>query len=213
VSKPQPRREPKAAEDGTPWHLRQDIRLAEIRALPPAEKVERLRVYQKAYHADAANHEKAKKDARNRYADNPDRQREASRRYIEAHPEKVRAGRARSARKYYAANADTIRAQNMVKHPEWFRKAYDPLCRPFPATLDPVTGEWVRVKKTTIPAPDTSPEAHLAAALLIIEERLNYPDDPTPNNTRKPHRASVRQRQLPIRVPRSHPRWARPEVL
>ena len=73
---------------------------------------------------------------------------------------------------YQAANADRIRARKMVLRPQDFRKAYDLNCRPFPATYDPAVGEWVRCKQTFLPAPDKSPEAHLAAALIVIDERL-----------------------------------------
>jgi hypothetical protein len=37
---------------------------------------------------------------------------------------------------YYEAHKDERRAYNMSRHPEKYRKAYDPNRRPFPATLD-----------------------------------------------------------------------------
>jgi hypothetical protein len=43
MAKLQPRRDPHPAEDGTPWHLRGDLTLAEVRALTPEEKLERGR--------------------------------------------------------------------------------------------------------------------------------------------------------------------------
>lgn len=61
------------------------------------------------YHANPINREKVNEDARKRYADNPERQRGASRKYIEANPEKVREMCRRSAAKYCDANAEKCR--------------------------------------------------------------------------------------------------------
>jgi hypothetical protein len=116
---------------------------------------ERLRTIRKAW--KEANKERVSASNRALYAANKERKNAAS-------------------RAWYAANkehANTVqRARDLVKRPDRYRKAYDPNCRPFPATYDPVVGEWVRCKQTTIPASDTSPEAHLAAALIVIDERL-----------------------------------------
>jgi hypothetical protein len=70
------------------------------------------------------------------------------------------------------ANKEWKRAWALANHPEWFRKAYDPNCRPFPATLDLVSGLWFRCERTFLPAPDKSLAAHLAAAIIVIDERL-----------------------------------------
>ena len=67
---------------------------------------------------------------------------------------------------------DRRRALDMARHPERFRKAYDPNCRPFPATYDPDVGEWVRCERTLLRASDASLAAHAAAALIVIDERL-----------------------------------------
>jgi hypothetical protein len=68
------------------------------------------------------------------------------------------------------ANKNHKRAWDMTNHPERFRKAYDPLCRPFPARL--IDGEWIRCERTLLRAPDTSLAVRVAAAIIIIEERL-----------------------------------------
>jgi hypothetical protein len=76
---------------------------------------------------------------------------------------------------WYIANKErravAQRAHDMAARPERFRKAYDPNCRPFPATLDLETGEWVRCEPTLLRAPDTSLAARVAAAIIVIEER------------------------------------------
>jgi hypothetical protein len=98
----------------------------------------------------------------------PEQREAADKAWREANKER----RAATDKAWYEANADRVRARNMIKHPEQYRKAYDPNCRPFPATLDLVSGCWVRCEQTLLRAPDTSLAAHVAAALIIIEERL-----------------------------------------
>jgi hypothetical protein len=121
----------------------------------------------------------------------PEKRREAARRatakWMAANPEKVKAARAayhaspegKAVTAAYHASPEVRardRALDMARRPERFRKAYDPNCRPFPARYDPSLGQWVRCKQITIPAPDKSPATHLATALIVIDERLNFPD-------------------------------------
>jgi hypothetical protein len=109
--------------------------------------------------------------------------RKNSLKYRAAHLEKERAkGREYETRRQRPENypdrkATTGRVRNMVARPEQYRKAYDPNHPYGPKRL--LDGEWVRLAPsecTFLPAPDKSPAAHLAAALIVIDERLNYHD-------------------------------------
>jgi hypothetical protein len=99
---------------------------------------------------------------------NKERRADNDKAYVAAHRDERRAYEAA----YYEKHKDEIRANNMVNRPWMFRKAYDPNCRPFPATYDPVVGGWVRCERTLLPAPDTSLAVRVAAAITMIEEEL-----------------------------------------
>jgi hypothetical protein len=121
-----------------------------------------------------ANAEKAKQNARDWHAANKER----AKAYKDANKERdaatykaYYAANADRMKAYRIANADRMRAWQMANHPERYRKAYDPNCRPFPARYTPGEG-WVRCEQTTLPAPDKSLAARLAAAIIIIEDRL-----------------------------------------
>jgi hypothetical protein len=154
-----------------------------------AARPERVKASAKAHRE--ANKEKRDTKTKAWAAANPERRAEANKAWREANKEKVADGkkewaaanpdkRLESCAKYRETHqADILayhngrgRALDRANRPQNYRKAYDPLCRPFPATYDPDVGEWVRCERTLLRAPDTSPEAHLAAALIVIDERL-----------------------------------------
>lgn len=120
---------------------------------------------------DEANREKlretTRKSQRRRRAENPEAAREYARKWRAANREKERA----RASKYNAKNAEARRAYNMRAHPEQYRAAYDPNCRPFPARFDPEERRWVKVEKVVaIPAPTHF--TPLDAALVVIDAKL-----------------------------------------
>jgi hypothetical protein len=126
-------------------------------AIMPYADPEAAKAYRKARVRDP---EKERERDRRRYAANPEKKCEEVRKYREAHPEKM------------AVRTAAYRPRRMALRPELYRKAYDPNCRPFPATLDLASGEWVRCERTLLSAPGSSLAARVAAALIVIEERL-----------------------------------------
>jgi hypothetical protein len=119
-----------------------------------------------------ANPEKQREATRRWHEANPEKGREQSRRWREANLEKAREANRERVRKWREANPEKKRAYDMAKHPERYRKAYDPNVRPFPACLDLASGQWVRCEQTLLRAPDTSLAARVTAAIIIIEDRL-----------------------------------------
>jgi hypothetical protein len=121
-----------------------------------AANKERLRTIRKAW--NEANKEKRAASNKALYGANKERVNAASRAWYAANKEHANAGR---------------RARDLINRPERFRKAYDPNHPYGPKQL--LDGEWVRLERsecTFLRASDTSPAAHLAAALIVIDERL-----------------------------------------
>jgi hypothetical protein len=112
-----------------------------------------------------------------------EKQREYHRRWRAAHPEASREANRESMRKWREANPEANR-ESMRKraadpayraaHPERYRKDRDPNTAYGPATLDLETGQWVRFNGPIAirKAPDTSLAARVAAAIIVIESRL-----------------------------------------
>jgi hypothetical protein len=154
--------------------------------MTPAEK----RVYDKAYRE--ANKERRATYHKAWCAANKERKAASNKAWREANKEKVAEGkkgwavanpdkRLESCAKYRETHQAAILAYHngrgrdldRANRPQNYRKAYDPNHPYGPKQL--LDGEWVRLERsacTLLRASDTSPEAHLAAALIVIDERL-----------------------------------------
>jgi hypothetical protein len=126
MSKRQPRREPQAAEDGTPWHLRTDLTRAEAMALTPEQGKERRlaqnRVLDRKRYAKDGARSPNPETVRKWKSANPDKARAYSLKYYEDNREKLLARN----RAWYAANptyncakASLYRALRSAACPPW----------------------------------------------------------------------------------------------
>jgi hypothetical protein len=134
------------------------------------DDIEKRREKQREYHRRwRAAHPEASREAnresmRKWREANPGANRESMRKWREANPEANRESmRKRAADPAYRA-----------AHPERYRKDRDPNTAYGPATLDLETGQWVRFNGPIAirKAPDTSLAARVAAAIIVIESRL-----------------------------------------
>jgi hypothetical protein len=155
----------------------------------PCKDPEAEKAYQKAYRA--ANKErmsavqkawneanKARKAAVNKAwrATNKEKVATGKKGWAQANKERKAASNKAWAQTNPAKVSASNRAWNLANRPEQYHKAYDPNNPYGPKQL--LDGEWVRLERsacTFLPAPDTSLAAHLAAALIVIDERLAFP--------------------------------------